>query len=1059
MCSSSSSVRGLQVFSAAGNSPCCLELLHKRTTTTIRGRRRSRVVVLRRSRTTPAVQCSQQEQQFLQSVDSLPAAQWLEETEAGITKGDHLDHYSQQKLVVEKRWREFFSDPSQWWDNRPARVVKKNARFPDFQHKKTLHPLWLNCKHNPRWVQVKLAALAPGSVQLSIDAWNAKLGRYVKSGQCEQAIELFQQMERECMTPSTFTFVTVLKACANLGLLQEGKRIHTQILQKGCESDIFVSTSLVGMYTKCGSLEDACKVFHRMSSHDVVSWTAMISGHVKHGQAQKALELYHQMEEEEAVTPNSVSFVGVLNACADLLAIDEGRRVHEQIIHTGCESNVYVGCSLISMYAKCGSIADAQRVFDGIPARNLVSWNAMIMAYVKCGQDQQALKLYQQMQREGMQPDAFTFVGVLNACAGIMALKEGRCVHEQIIQSGCESNLFVGCSLVDMYAKCRSLEEAQRVFNRMPRHNVVSWNAMILGHVKSQQAQQALELYKRMQSEGVQPDSVTFVGVLNACASVMALEEGRLAHKQIIQSNCESNVFVVSSLVDMYAKCGSLEDAQKVFNRMPRHNVVSWNAMILGHVKCGQGQEALELYQKMQGEEGVQPDPVTFVGVLNACASILALEDGRRVHEQIIQNGYESNVFVGNALIDMYAKCRSLDDAWKVFNMMTTPDMFAWSAMILGHVKCGQGHKALELYRQMQRVGVEPGTVTFIGALNACASVTALEEGMRIHEQIVQGSCNADVCVNNALIDMYTKCGSPEDALRVFNMMPIQGVVAWNTMILGYVKCGQGQKALELYQEMQQAGVKPCPVTFVGLLNACASVVALEEGRCIHEEIIECGCELSVFVGSSLIDMYAKCGSLEDAQRVFNKMPTRDVFSWTALLGGYAMHGQATEALIHFEEMCNEGVAMDRVAFIALLSACSHGGLVYEGLLYFESMGSVYGISATVEHCACMVDLLGRAGHLQEAEDFINTVSCEPNGSMWMALLAACRVHCNWEMGERAASQILDLEPGNAPVYGLQPSLFAAGGKWDLKANVQLLRNEKGGVNIQSGPCLKEVNN
>jgi pentatricopeptide repeat protein len=945
------------VFSAAGNSPCCLELLHKRTTTTIRGRR-SRVVVLRRSRTTPAVQCSQQEQQFLQSVDSLPAAQWLEETEAGITKRDHLDHYSQQKLVVEKHWREFFSDPSQWWDNRPARVVKKNARFPDFQHKKTLHPLWLNCKHNPRWVQVKLAALAPGSVQLSIDAWNAKLGRYVKSGQCGQAIELFQQMERQCMTPSTFTFVTVLKACAKLGLLQEGKRIHAQILQKGCESDIFVSTSLVDMYTKCGSLEDACKVFDRMSSHDVVSWTAMISGHVKHGQAQKALELYHQMEEEEAVTPNSVSFVGVLNACADLLAIDEGRRVHEQIIHNGCELNVYVGCSLINMYAKCGSIADAQRVFDGIPARNLVSWNAMIMAYVKCGQDQQALKLYQQMQREGMQPDAFTFVGVLNACAGILALKEGRCVHEQIIQSGCESNLFVGCSLVDMYAKCRSLEEAQRVFNRMPRHNVVSWNAIILGHVKSQQAQQALELYKRMQSEGVQPDSVTFVGVLNACASVMALGEGRLAHEQIIQSNCESNVFVVSSLVDMYAKCGSLEDAQKVFNRMPRHNVVSWNAMILGHVKCGQGQEALELYQKMQGEEGVQPDPVTFVGVLNACASI-----------------------------------------------------------------------------------------------------TALEEGRSIHEQIVQSSCNADVCVSNALIDMYTKCGSPEDALRVFNTMPIQGVVAWNTMILGYVKCGQGQKALELYQEMQQAGVKPCPVTFVGLLNACASVVALEEGRCIHEEIIECGCELSVFVGSSLIDMYAKCGSLEDAQRVFNEMPTRDVFSWTALLGGYAMHGQATEALIHFEEMCNEGVAMDRVAFIALLSACSHGGLVYEGLLYFESMGSVYGISATVEHCACMVDLLGRAGHLQEAEDFIDTMSCEPNGSIWMALLAACRVHCNWEMGERAASQILDLEPGNAPVYGLQPSLFAAGGKWGLKENVQLLRNEKGGVNIQSGPCLKEVSN
>ncbi|CAK9854889.1 unnamed protein product, partial [Sphagnum jensenii] len=420
---------------------------------------------------------------------------------------------------------------------------------------------------------------------------------------------LFQQMERECMTPSTFTFVTVLKACAKLGLLQEGKRIHTQILQKGCESDIFVSTSLVGMYTKCGSLEDACKVFDRMSSHDVVSWTAMISGHVKHGQAQKALELYHQMEEEEAqmerecMTPSTFTFVTVLKACAKLGLLQEGKRIHTQILQKGCESDIFVSTSLVGMYTKCGSLEDARKVFDRMSSHDVVSWTAMISGHVKHG----------------------------------------------------------------------SLEEAQRVFNRMPRHNVVSWNAMILGHVKSQQAQQALELYKRMQSEGVQPDSVTFVGVLNACASVMGLEEGRLAHKQIIQSNCESNVFVVSSLVDMYAKCGSLEDAQKVFNRMPRHNVGSWNAMILGHVKCGQGQEALELYQKMQGEEGVQPDPVTFVGVLNAscshgglvCEGLLYFESMGSVY------GISATVEHCACMVDLLGRAGHLQEAEDFINTMS----------------------------------------------------------------------------------------------------------------------------------------------------------------------------------------------------------------------------------------------------------------------------------------------------------------------------------------------------------------------------------------------------
>jgi pentatricopeptide repeat protein len=212
----------------------------------------------------------------------------------------------------------------------------------------------------------------------------------------------------------------------------------------------------------------------------------------------------------------------------------------------------------------------------------------------------------------------------------------------------------------------------------------------------------------------VSPDKFTFVQVIKACAGLGRLEDARLVHKQLIQSRCESDVFVGSSLVDMYTKCGSIEEAWKVFNKMPSRDVVTWNAMILGHVKCGQGQKALEVFQQMQ-QEGVQPDSVTFAGVLKACASVVAIEKGRCVHQQIIQSGLESDVFVGHSLVDMYAKCRSMEDSWRVFNKMPSQNVTTWTAIIFGHVKCGQAQEALELFWEMQQEGVQPNSVTFVG--------------------------------------------------------------------------------------------------------------------------------------------------------------------------------------------------------------------------------------------------------------------------------------------------------------------------------------------------------
>jgi pentatricopeptide repeat protein len=288
--------------------------------------------------------------------------------------------------------------------------------------------------------------------------------------------------------------------------------------------------------------------------------------------------------------------------------------------------------------------------------------------------------------------------------------------------------------------------------------------------------------------------------------------------------------------------------------------------------------------------------------------------------------------------------------------------------------------------------------------------------------------------------------------------MSKRDVVAWNSMILGYVKCGQGHNALVLSRELQHEGVVADHVTFVGVLNACASVAALEEGRHIHKQIMQSGAESNIFVSNSLVDMYAKCGSIEDACEVFNKMSTRNVFAWTTMLGGYAMHGGGHEALGYFERMCQEGVEIDNITFVSLLSACSHAGLVDEGVHFFESVSLVYSVCAAVEHYACMVDLLGRAGCLDDAESLITTMPCEPSGSVWNALLGACRIYGNVEMGERIAKRVLESDPGNAAGYVLLSNIYAAAGKWDSSANVHRQRLERG-VKKEPGRTWIEVNN
>eukprot|EP01018_Ginkgo_biloba_P026598 Gb_12372 [translate_table: standard] len=751
---------------------------------------------------------------------------------------------------------------------------------------------------------------------------------------------------------------------------------------------------------------------------------------------------------------NIYTHASLLQSCTNMKSL---KQVHAQILLNELDQNISLGSKLVSMYAMFGSLENARLVFDKINKRNIVLWNAMIRGLARKGLFGEILTLYFQMQQAGIQPDNFTFPNVLKACAGLSALQEGNEIYNYIVENGFESDVFVGAALIDMYAKCGCTENARNVFDKMYRKDVVLWTAMIAGYVQNGHANQALTLFYEMQLTEVKPNSVTITNVLPACAQLGALQQGRRIHDLVIRSGFDSDLSVANSLVAMYAKCRTIEDARQVFDKIPRRDVVSWTAMITGYVQSGHASEALILFNQMQ-LAGVVPDPVTMVRVLSACADLGALQEGIWIHECIIRKGFESDVSVANSLVVMYAKCGSIAVARDLFDKMYKRDVVSWNAMIAGYAQNGDANEAFTLFNQMQLSDTKPSSVTMVSMLSACTPLGVLQQAGCIHDYIIKSGFESDVSVGNSLVAMYARYGSISFARQLFDKMSERDVVSWNAMITGYVQNGHAQEALILFHQMQLADVKPNAVTIVSVLPACAHIAALQQGKWIHDYIVRSGFELDASVGTALVDMYAKCGNIEIARQLFNKISKRDVVSWNAMIAGYGMHGHGEEALELFNEMQQTGLRPNHITFVCLLSACSHAGLVDDGWKYFNCMRQDYCITPRVKHYACMVDLLGRAGHLDEAQDLIEKMPLQPDAGVWGALLSACRIHCNIELGERVAGRLFDLEPENDGYYVLLSNIYAAAGRWNDVVKVRTMMKEKG-LKKTPGCSLIEIDN
>ncbi|XP_057838735.2 pentatricopeptide repeat-containing protein At3g12770 [Cryptomeria japonica] len=583
----------------------------------------------------------------------------------------------------------------------------------------------------------------------------------------------------------------------------------------------------------------------------------------------------------------------------------------------------------------------------------------------------------------------------------------------------------------------------RRVFDDMKERDGFSWNVIIAVYQKKGHFFDALALFQQMKRSDVQPDHFTFSSVLPACAKTGALEQGIDIHQSVTESGFLSDVVVASSLVDMYAKCGRMDKARQLFDKMSRPDVVSWNAMIAGYALNGFVKKALDIFKRMQ-LAGVKPNSTTFASILPACAKVGALEQGMDIHQSIIESRLQSDVVVMSALVDMYAKCGRIEEARALFDKMSLRDAVSWNAMIVGYARNRILEKALKTFKQMQLAGVKPISTTFSSVLPVCAKMGALEQGMDIHQSIIKIGLLSDIPVANALIDMYAKCGSINKASDLFDKMFQRDVVSWNAMTAGYSQNGLVEKALETFKQMQLSCAIPDSTTFASILPACAKMGALEQGIDIHHTIIGSGLLSDVVVVSALVDMYAKCGSIQKARELFDKMPQRDVVSWNSMIAGYAQNGLCKDALKLFELMEHSGTYPNHVSFACVLFACSHAGLVNEGCKYFNGMSDTYCIMPTFDHYLCMVDLLGRAGYLEETLNFIFKMPIKPIMVLWMCLLGACSSHENMSVGVYTATLLFDLDPKNVATYVHLSNIYAKAGRWSEAQMVRRLMKDAG---------------
>ncbi|KAL1531763.1 pentatricopeptide repeat-containing protein-like protein [Salvia divinorum] len=833
----------------------------------------------------------------------------------------------------------------------------------------------------------------------------------------------------------------------------EGGKLKTEL----CENDE-VSVGLVNRSTPAKEL-NVSEVLNGVSECRSLSFYEKTkSFNVGTGRDSNREVFSISREVDKIATLDDDAVFNILQACIGAkVSFQFIQLLHAKIICCGSSKIPHVCNPLIDLYLKNECVDSAVQVFKNMRARDSVSWVAMISGLSRNCHELESIQLYSEMRRLGVYPTPYVFSSILSACTKISLYRVGQQLHALVCKWGFSSQVYVCNSLLSLYSRCGYLTSAELVFSEMQQRDKVSYNTLISGFSMQGSVGKSVELFEKMQTESLKPDSVTVASLLGSCASMGNLYKGMQLHSYAIKAGICADIIIEGSLLDLYVKCADVKTAQKLFLAMQTDNVVLWNMMLVAYGQLGDLHESFNLLSRMQ-IMGLKPNQYTYPSILRTCTSVGELDLGQQVHTQAIKTGFQPNVYVCSVLIDMYAKNGELETALKILRRLSDDDIVSWTAMISGYTQHDMFAEAIKLFEEMQEQGIQSDNIGLASAISACAGIQALKQGRQIHSQSIVSGFSSDISVGNALVCLYARYGCIQEAHLVFEKMHSRDNVSWNGLISGFAQSGNHEEAMKVFTHMTQAGEEANMFTYGSAISAAANLAHVKLGKQIHGRIIRTGNHSETEVCNVLVTLYAKCGCLNDAKRVFIEIPQKNEISWNAMITGYSQHGYGRKAIELFDDMNILELKPNHITYIGVLTACSHVGLVEEGLSYFKSMTEQHGLVPKQEHYACVVDILGRAGQLGRAKAFVQSMPIKPDAMIWRTFLSACTVHKSREFGEVAAKHLLELEPDHSATYVLMSNMYAVTGEWDHRDRTRLLMRDRG-VKKEAGRSWIEVKN
>jgi pentatricopeptide repeat protein len=626
-----------------------------------------------------------------------------------------------------------------------------------------------------------------------------------------------------------------------------------------------------------------------------------------------------------------------------------------------------------------------------------------------------AVKLIDHMKKNGIEPSNIIYSMIISKCSKHRNIELVQQLLNYVddapvdIKRKVYQDNILNTALIDLYGSYGKLSQIEDIFNVIPMKqcDVVAYSSMMKAYIRCDKLQLAIGLFKQMKQSGIKPDPVTYTILLSGCIDVHDLNNGKLLHQQMIREGIRQTIELKSTLIYMYGHCGDLDHARTIFDGIPlsQRTVVAWNTMIRAFTKTNNLNLAIDLLNQMN-EAGVEPSAVTYNILLSACAESGDFNNGRILHKKLVTEGILLNVYLLTVLVKLYGNFGDLEQACSIFDIIPIDqrNIVAWNSILKAHVKCGKLNEAVELLHKMVQTGINPDPVTYIILFTACADQHVLDIGITLHKRLVEDGIEQSITLKNTILTMYVNCGDTSQAVRVFDTIPLdqRDISTWNSMVKIHITNNEMNLAVDILDVMVNIGVKPDAITYIILLTGCADLCIPKLGFQLHDRLVRDGIHQTTQLKNALINMYGKCGKVEQLENMFNTIEKqeRDRSTWGTMLQMYAVNGLGQKAMQLFQKMIEE-CPPDAIHFLSILNACSHSLLANDALNIYRSMKDKWNIVPNSNHTVCLVDTLSRCGRLEEAESLI-LENIPDNSIAWMTLLSPCRLYPDVARAKRA---------------------------------------------------------